>query len=364
MSDTTCEYNPIVHSQYSSITASSLDSSQLINLSAGQYMKTTTNNYAGVTNESYSFVIACDNWGAAQPKTREIMRVASPTAYNTINKSNIINWSSGFSYSTDDKNDDIDIFSTNIAGLFYTFTYSSLTGNVYVPSERETTSTLSSKVDSRPTVYVSYLVNSDFRGIPEGATIAPTTSVTTFEWFDANEPASSRHVLNNSTSVNSIPGENFKMSSVCNYSLSDNGIVDFGDQNLSKVTNNRTTTVKKPLTLYMKDCYGVNKVKTYITNATTTLENGLLLGNTQTTNAATNVAIGINVAASSAKNSENNGSPMYMDGSNPLEWEFGNQYTVDPISKEIPLDVFLLSSGGEPTTGDFRATATIMMDFI
>ena len=154
------------------------------------------------------------------------------------------------------------------------------------------------------------------------------------------------------------------MSSVCNYSLSNNGIVDFGDQNLSKVTNSRTTTVKKSLTLYMKDCYGVNKVKTYITNATTTLENGLLLGNTQTTNAATNVAIGINVAASSAKNSENNGSPIYMDGSNPLEWEFGNKYTIDAISKEIPLDVFLLSSGGEPTTGDFKATATIMMDFI
>jgi type 1 fimbria pilin len=55
---------------------------------------------------------------------------------------------------------------------------------------------------------------------------------------------------------------------------------------------------------------------------------------------------------------------MYFDSSNPLEWNFGNAYLVTSLSKNIPLDVYLLRTGGEPTPGDYHATATIMMDFI
>lgn len=289
------------------------------------------------------------------------MRVTSSNVYATIKESSIVGFNAE---SRGDLNDDVSLFTTNIPGAYYYFQFYG--GNYGVPqfrfpAEAEGTDTFSSKGEINPVFMAKLVFSKEFRGVPDGKTIYSTAGEATLEWFDANEPGGG-HTVN----IHALFEYENTMNIVasCNYSLSDNGVVDFGDQNLSKVTSNRTTTVKKPLTLYMKDCYGVNKVKTYITNATTTLENGLLLGNTQTTNAATNVAIGINVAASSAKNSENNGSPMYMDGSNPLEWEFGNQYTVDVISKEIPLDVFLLSSGGEPTTGDFKATATIMMDFI
>ncbi|HKM95572.1 MAG TPA: fimbrial protein, partial [Buttiauxella sp.] len=355
--DTKCEFVNVYQDQWAQIANITIDASQIVNVASGQYYQFPQQVTAGITNETYAFVVNCDEWGKRQEKTKQITKITSSNIYATIKESAII----GASPRPDELNGDVSLFATNIPGLFYYYQFRD-SGYYRLPSAVEGTDTLSSTADIKPTVNAGFIANNEFRGVPEGTSISSTAGQTIFDWSDANDTGG--NIVTNRVTLNTIPPEEIKIIASCNYSLSDNGIVDFGDQNLSKVTNNRTTTVKKPLTLYMKDCYGVNKVKTYITNATTTLENGLLLGNTQTTNAATNVAIGINVAASSAKNSENNGSPIYMDGSNPLEWEFGNKYTVDPISKEIPIDVFLLKSGGEPTTGDFKATATIMMDFI
>jgi len=360
-----CVNTPYFQSQYTEIQSLTIDAAKVNNLSAGQYLALNPRFLSGASNQSYSAVIDCDNLGPAQTRTRLVMKNTSSNTHLTINESAIVNISETGLTPSQDKDPSVDIFPTNTPGVFIFFQgkFYNDTVELAIPLSFEGTSTFSSSPYYRITVWGHLLVNKDFKGIPPGTTVTPLAGKFDFEMYDELENPSTRLVQTNTTTVDTSTG-GIAMISTCNYSLSDNGIVDFGDQNPSKVTNSRVTTLKKPLTLYMKDCYGVNKVKTYITNATTTLENGLLLGNTQTTNAATNVAIGINVAASSAKNSENNGSPMYMDGSNPLEWEFGNQYTVDPISKEIPLDVFLLSSGGEPTTGDFRATATIMMDFI
>ncbi|AEX50638.1 YadC family fimbrial protein [Rahnella aquatilis CIP 78.65 = ATCC 33071] len=356
-SDTKCEFVNVVKAQQVSIRNIRIDASQIVNLASGQYYELPQTLSMHPGNETIAFVVNCDEWGKRLEKTKQTTKISSSNTYATIKESSII----GASQIPGELNGDVSLFTTNIPGLFYYYEFSS--GFSYrLPSAVEGTDTLSIKEDLRSDVFAVLVVNNEFRGVPEGASISSTAGQTSFDWYDANVTGGA--VLTNRVTLNTIPPGEIKIIASCNYSLSNNGIVDFGDQNLSKVTNNRTTTVKKPLTLYMRNCYGVNKVKTYITNATTTLENGLLLGNTQTSNAATNVAIGINVAASSAKNSENNGSPMYMDGSNPLEWELGNDHSLDAISKEIPLDVFLLKSGGEPTSGDFKATATIMMDFI
>lgn len=359
-SATECEFidREVVQQIY--VSSLTIDASQLINLSGEQYYYISSSGTAGFGNDAYSFVTNCDNWDAkVQRKTKKILTVVSPNAYATIKESGVVNLPIP---KADDLNDGLDIFTTNIPGLFYFFRqYSSNKQNL--PIEYDDNKTFSNKISEPPFVFIKFVANKDFRGIPEGTDVYATTPYARIEMHDANESAGG-HTVFFGANIHALSSSNVKMTSVCNYSLSNNGVVDFGDQNLSKVTNSRVTTLKKPLTLYMKDCYGVNKVKTYISNAANTLEGGMLLGNAQTINAATNVAIGINVSPDTDKNSENTGVAMFMDGTHPLEWNFGNKYTIDAISKEIPLEVFLLKSGGEPTTGDFKATATIMMDFI
>jgi type 1 fimbria pilin len=366
-SDTTCARNIYSEAQYSNLPTGDIKINTALfnNLQKGQYLLLNAGGMSGASVWMYSPVVNCDANGARQSKTRFVMKATSNNSIATIDESLIINLGESSSnpiHTTTDLNKMVDLYKTNITGLyiFYANRINNDTIRQAIPSSYESSFTLNQRPNFRVTVWPRYVVSTDFKGVPINTSVTNSDTIT-FVMYDELEVGNNRFEVPNSTYNIPTPAGSIKMTATCNYSLSNNGIVDFGDHPISKVTGDRKTTAKNSLTLNMSSCYGVNKVKTSISNVSTTLENGQLAGNTLSSNAAKNVAVGINVGSTY---SENASAAMYMNGSNPLQWTFGNTYTVDAISKSIPLDVYLLRSGGTPTTGDFKATATIMMDFI
>jgi type 1 fimbria pilin len=260
-----------------------------------------------------------------------------------------------------DENKNVTLMKTNVTGLFFIPIDMTLGG--YPPLLRHGTGDYNNFV---PRMIGMPVINKEFKGVPYGTVVS--ASSLQFIVTDDNEPDNGTHQKGKAIIDFSIPVQamDFKLVATCQYTLSDNGSIDFGDQRVTQITDDRNTTVKRSMTLNMDKCYGVNKVKTTITTTAPTAESGLLLGN-GVADGAKNVAVALRVNPNyteSGAAGENTGKDMYFDSSNPLEWNFGNAYTVDPMSKHIPLDVWLLRNGGEPTPGDYHATATIMMDFI
>ncbi|KNC88534.1 hypothetical protein GM30_11655 [Trabulsiella odontotermitis] len=292
------------------------------------------------------------------------MEVYSGSDYITVNTNNIINRPSYISEigggTSGDENQDAILINTNIPGLFY-FPVD-LTAGGFPPvmkHKSEEYKNIRGRLAGFP------VINNKFRGIPPDTVVS--YSPIQFVYTDADEPSGGHQkgqlIVN---FIAPIKAMDFKLAASCQYTFSDNGNVDFGDQRVSQITDDRNTTIKRSLTLNMDKCYGVNKVKTYITTTAPTAESGLLLGN-NIADGAKNVAVALRVNKDyneSGQAGDNAGKDMYFDNSNPMEWNFGNAYTVTPLSKHIPLDVWLMRNGGEPTPGDYHATATIMMDFI
>jgi type 1 fimbria pilin len=214
------------------------------------------------------------------------------------------------------------------------------------------------------------VVNNQFRGFPKGGTVTTNPSELTLMAYDADEPSASpgkvRMIYRVDTTLD------IKIKASCAYTLSDNGVVDFGSVAAGDVTGStgdrNSARQVKQMTLNMDDCYGVDKVKTTVTatNNTPVLENGLVLGNNVGTGPQhVGVAIRVDPQYRNKDGSNDNaGKDLYFNSSNPLTWTFGNTYTTNAMSKNITLDVYLLPSGGAVTPGDYHGTATIMMDFV
>ncbi|WHP33073.1 fimbrial protein [Trabulsiella odontotermitis] len=337
-------------------------------LADGQYLVASgSTQVGGNSTPGFKLSLRCDNLGA--PQTSSVFKSEVESAGNGVITVNQSSFTSGL-HSTivkDDSNGGVTLVRTNVQGLYRLIML--LTGGPldYPPSQH----TYSNATTNLSAAFAKsqYVVDNSFRGIPEGTTIVPAVASVTVRISDDNERESSgvnKGVSTYYLHLNSESNPIMKITSTCQYTLSDGGNVDFGGQRVSQITDDRNTTIKRAMTLNMDNCYGVNKVKTYITTTATTSDSGLLLNN-GVVDGAKNVAVALRVNPSyteSGNAGDNAGKDMYFDSSNPLEWNFGNSYLVTPLSKHIPLDVYLLRTGGEPTPGEYHATATIMMDFI
>lgn len=313
-----------------------------------------------------SFLKTCSNLGSAQENIAPRVEIYSGTDYITVNESDIkglMGYQGTMGGWTDrDENKATILIKTNVPGLFYI--PMDMTAGGYPPGLQH----FSGESKNIQVVMAGLIaINKEFKGIPPGTVVS--YSPIQFVYTDDSEPTNAGHqqgkVIVGYSAPNNTPMD-IKLAASCQYTLSDSGNIDFGDQRVSQITDNRDTTVKRSMTLNMNNCYGVNKVKTYITTTGTTSDSGLLLNNS-VSDGAKNVAVALRVNPSyteSGNAGDNAGKDMYFDSSNPLEWNFGNAYLVTSLSKNIPLDVYLLRTGGEPTPGDYHATATIMMDFI
>ncbi|WP_072094207.1 fimbrial protein [Trabulsiella odontotermitis] len=340
-----------------------IQSNAFLNLADGQYL--TASGAAGHyhTDFEHKLSLRCDNLGKPQSSVVFKAEVAASPALISVNKSSILNMAG---VSPDDESPTATLVRTNIQGLYQLIVLvQDNPVNFYVPSRATYSSTFSL---SGLKGYNNYVVDNTFRGMPEGVTLIPAVSQVRVTISDDNEQ-SHDGVKGKADYIIDLPSESkpvVKITSTCQYTLSNSGSIDFGDQRVSQVTDDRNTTIKRTMTLNMDNCFGVNKVRTYITTTAPTAESGLLLGN-NVADGAKNVAVALRVNKDyneSGTAGDNAGKDMYFDSSNPLEWNFGNAYTVTSLSKHIPLDVYLMRNGGEPTPGDYHTTATIMMDFI
>ncbi|WHP33074.1 fimbrial protein [Trabulsiella odontotermitis] len=341
-----------------------LQASDFLNLADGQYLFASGSAFiGGSTSASFKFSLRCDNLGEPQSSIVYKSEFEASASVIVVDQSSILEKVTPI---INDETGKAALVKTNVQGLYSVIRLRAGADVIDYPPSRLSISALSvsnSNADGR------YVVDNSFRGIPEGMTIIPAVPSIQFMVSDENDGSKNAADKGMATLVLHLANETnpvVKITSTCQYTLSDGGNVDFGGQRLSQITDDRNTTIKRAMTLNMDNCYGVNKVKTYITTTGTSSDSGLLLNNS-VSDGAKNVAVALRVNPSyteSGNAGDNAGKDMYFDSSNPLEWNFGNTWEVTPLSKHIPLDVYLLRTGGEPTPGDYHATATIMMDFI
>lgn len=341
-----------------------VDANQWAGLQSSQYMiignPSTIN-----TMTSASIVDTCplaDGTLYTQPSMEYSAEFISPTSKKTVNVNDIINGSQYVNASN--KSDTVSIMASGIPGLYFTMMFAGTNKNAgFIPVRFDTTTNTTLQHDLQSI----WLIDKTFKGVAPGRFInlGRGGSSAVLRVKDALQPSTApeNYYREFRIGYGAMSMSGIAIQPSCAYTLSDNGIVDFGHVALSTVTAERETTVKKTLNLNLQ-CTGVDKFRTYITNTSRLLENGLLLANSYTeggNNGAENIAIGLSVSTSS---SENSGSVIYMDGSHAMEWVMGGGYSFDPVTRSIPLDVFLLSSGGVPTSGNYKATATIMLDIV
>lgn len=350
-------------------TSFTLNSSLLRTLGDNQYMMLDTSdyqmNYVGVSDQM-SFMKTCSNLG--QPQSQITVRYL-PEQGNSliaINENSVVNLYNLGSKGIDDDKAGL-LVRSSVQGLFFMLTES--TNNSYPPISVV-------HKDDWKKVYIAGgvmipVVNNQFRGIQTGTVVSTTPAQFTINVSDANESGSSPAI--GPITYKFYPGTmNVTITASCAYSLSDNGVVDFGSVSAGDVTGStgdrNSARQVKQLTLNMDDCYGVNKVKTTVTatNNTPVLENGLVLGNNETSGPQhMGVAIRVDPKYRNKDGSSDNaGKDLYFNSSNALSWTFGNTSTVNAMSKNITLDVYLLPSGGTVTPGAYHGTAIIMMDFV
>ncbi|MFW0768224.1 fimbrial protein [Trabulsiella odontotermitis] len=350
-------------------TSFTLNSSLLRSLGDNQYLMLDNpyyeNNFSAVSYPK-SFMKTCSNLG--QPQSQITVRYL-PEQGNSliaINENSVVNLYNLGSKGIDDDKGGL-LVRSSVQGLFFMLT--ERTNKSYPPISVV-------RKDDWKDVYIQGgvmipVVNKQFRGIPTGTVVSTTPAQFTINVSDASETGSSAATQPITYGFYSGPMD-VAITASCAYSLSDNGVVDFGSVASGEVTGStgdrNSARQVKQLTLNMDDCYGVNKVKTTVTatNNTPVLENGLVLGNNETSGSQhVGVAIRVNPQYRNKDGSNDNaGKDLYFNSSNSLSWTFGNTTTVNAMSKNITLDVYLLPSGGAVTPGAYHGTATIMMDFV
>ncbi|HKN03064.1 MAG TPA: fimbrial protein [Buttiauxella sp.] len=333
-----------------------VDPTSWSNLQPGKYLKVSFGSY-GAPYQYFNAKIDCPNLGQKQDGIEIIANITGDSSSYILEPETAL---LGAATHSKDKDRNVAMFKTSVPGIFIALESDDSGVEGFFPIK----TTASNDFTFRVITWASVFITKDYQWGESSGEISMNSSAV-IKYSDTKDNSTNTDdegyiQINSIHTGTPLPAGEIKIKSTCNYSLS-KSTVDFGDINLSSITNSKNTTAKQSIILNMKDCYGVNKVKTYITNTTTVLENGLVLGNSTTTNAAANVGIRMNIGSAA---NENKSADVYMDGTHPLEWNFGNTYDMVSISKEIPLDIFLLKSGGEPTTGDFKATATIMLNFI
>lgn len=360
-----CDTNPVRMMVSKKMVTSPIlvDQNSWSNLQSGQYLRilgTLASDVGSVSNGTVSR--ECKGL-SEQVQTGLDVDIESPRPSGIIvaRKTSIVGGASYDGVSNDST--DLYIIPTNIVGLYYSVVATDPKVKSYLPWRSSASLSTTSSITYNEGVAVDILIDKTFQGLPAGSTVTPAVSTFNIIFRDRmTSVTDDKGITTVQFRANPLTyPDGIKLKPTCTYSISDNGVVDFGEQSLSKVTADRKTTLKKTLNLSLQ-CTGADKVHTYISNVSTTVENGLLLPNSLTDfSDAKNVAIGLGVSANST---ENAGSDIYMDGSHKLEWQMTGTYSFTSVTRTIPLDVFLLRSSGEPTGGEYKATATILVDFI
>ncbi|WP_162212965.1 fimbrial protein [Trabulsiella odontotermitis] len=345
-----------------------LDTSLLRTLGNGQYLmlvNPVAERYFNGFGGASSFVKTCSNLGEPQSQITVRYEPEEGSQLITIKENSVVNLLNLGSTGIDEDSNGL-LAPSSIPGLFFMLTERM---NMMYPPVR-----VVHKDDLKEAAIwggpMLPVVNNQFRGFPKGTVVA-STPIYKILVTDENEQGAT-HGTEFIQYKWYSSAMDIQLTASCMYTLSDNGVVDFGsvaagDVTGSTVDRNSARQVKQ-MTLNMDDCYGVDKVKTTVTatNNTPVLENGLVLGNNVGTGPQhVGVAIRVNPQYRNKDGSNDNaGKDLYFNSSNPLTWTFGNTYTTNAMSKNITLDVYLLPSGGAVTPGDYHGTATIMMDFV
>lgn len=334
-----------------------LDGTILSNLQSGQYYAIPGATKVAMNMNAYTstFKLSCTNLGPDQTAIG-LSSVSGNSSYvKLVSESQIID-GAGIKKASD-TNDKVGVIQTSYPGVFLALS----TAEGYVPNNENMSTVPSSYVY---TLSFNVLLSRDFVPSPNKITATQVGGYLGTTLSDSQDATISGTHGTATISVDSLrfSGVIDKLST-CDYSLSNGGNVDFGDLNADDITTDNTTTVKKTLTLNLSNCSGVNKVKTSISTGKPTLASGVILKNGLTgTSAATNIGVSLNVSNNGG--TENAGSVIKMDGSNSLEWTIEQGSGSTGGSKSIPLDVLMLRTNDEPTSGQYEATASIMIDFI
>ncbi|WP_148873054.1 DUF1120 domain-containing protein, partial [Serratia marcescens] len=177
-------------------------------------------------------------------------------------------------YNQNNDLDRIGLIRTNVQGLYFALILNDPSVGITSYLPYQSPSDDAKELKATQFVSVDLLIDNTFRGLSPGMVVMPQTNNLVIQFTDRAQsypyPAGITYqstFVSTGMTVASTGG--IKLASSCSMSLSDNGIVDFGDLPMSAITTTGNTTTKKSLNLTVQ-CIGTEKFRTSISNVTTT----------------------------------------------------------------------------------------------